>query len=59
MTDLFKELGESLRPVKMITVTANVLRKKVQHTFMADTSKETIQDFLINKYGSDCWSWEI
>ena len=57
--NLFKEIGEALRPVKMITVTANVRRKKVQHTFMDGTSKEEIQNFLINKYSDNCWSWEI
>ena len=58
MNNLFKELGPALKPEKPITITANVRGKKIQHSFLAGTSKNAIQLFLIDVYKDDCWSWE-
>ena len=57
--DLFKELGESLRPEEFATITAFLSRgRKMQHTFTRGTTIGTIQLFLTKTYGSDCWAWE-
>ena len=56
--DLFKELGEALKPEPVMTITAFVGTKKHQHDFIVGASKALIETFLINTYGEQCWSWE-
>lgn len=56
--NLFKELGEALRPEEFSTITAYLSNgKEVHHTFIKGTGTKEIQLFLTNLYGSDCWSW--
>lgn len=54
--DLFKELGEALRPTKTIIVylTTGVEVEQVDPS----SGAKDIQEFLINKYGVDVLSWE-
>ena len=56
--ELFEQLGKALKPEKVVMIIANVKGKKIPHSFYETISKNAIQLFLINKYGSDCWSWE-
>jgi hypothetical protein len=68
--DLFKELGEILRPEnsllsksielpEFITVTAYLSKgKKVEHALMKDWPAHKIQLFLTETYGDECWSWD-